>query len=918
MEPERYARVRALFDAVSAEDPTTRAAWLRSREDDAGIVDQVLELLGASERHDTEQMARPLRAALDAAAVGIKPGDRLGVWRVVREIAEGGMGAVFLVARDDGHFTQTAALKFIKGTPRADALAYFARERQLLANLAHPQIARLLDGGATAEGRPYLVMEYIEGVPIDQYCRDHALVTKDILALFVSACDAVAFAHRQLVVHCDLKPSNLLVTTEGRPMLLDFGIAQLADRVAVDAATALDPDTAQAIAYTPRYASPEQRRGERLTTASDVFSLGTVLQELLQAAPDHAPAARELPAVLAKAGQPDVAQRYPSVEALCADIARFLEQRPVLAMPASRSYRLRKFARRRWPWLLAAASFALTVAAFTTRVVIESQRALAAEQAALAERDRAVRAEADARASEAAALQVSEFLTSVFDSANPDAETGTVPTAVLLDQALHRVETDLADKPATQAQMYAALAAVQYTIEQAERGRESFARAIAIERTLNRPLVLAQMLSDSAMWKLGHFSGKDALAEAREALHLVEQHAPEDSTLRMDVTNAAASVIGDAASRAEASLLFERAVATTRRLEPDSERLSNVLGASGWNQRALGNYDAAIALMRESAELDLRHGNNRDDDYLSGLETLAGTLALARRFGESEDMFQRVIRMRRDAGRLETKYGAWSLAEYARMLSNAGRAIEALPIFTQVFAIGARKMADDGPALAVWRNNYAIAAERAGDFAAAEQAFLTSVALSEGVWGHDTPFVAGILLNHARMRMQAGRVAEAGDMLARSRSIYLQHTHGEEGEALLATRIEYARWLLARGQGDAAEAELALLRPQHARLNAEQMARLDHTEALLLAARGQIDAALPHLQTAEMALRAVLGADDVRSWLIMLERAELLLSSARPQEAAAIANEVLARVRAKLVPQSPLLARMRKIGARPQ
>lgn len=913
MKPERYQRIRALFDAVVVLDAAARRAYLQAQENDSTVIAEVLALLGADARHDTEQMARPLRRAMSEAAATIKPGDRLGVWRVAREIAEGGMGAVFLVERDDGHFHQTAALKFIKGAPRAAALEHFARERQLLANLAHPQIARLLDGGATTEGRPYLVMEYIDGVPIDQYCSAQALTLNAILALFVSACDAVAFAHRQLVVHCDIKPSNLLVNTDGRPVLLDFGIAQMMDRVVVDGATTTDADTAAAIAYTPRYASPEQRRGERLTTASDVFSLGTVLRELLTQSPQSGAIDRELQALLAKASHVDARQRYVSVDALCADIGRYRHHQALHAMPSTRAYRLHKFARRRWAWLLAATSSLLIVVAFTSKVLVESQRAHAAEQVALAERDRAVRAEADARASEASALEVSEFLISVFDGANPDADTGTVPTAMLLDQALQRVEQDLVDQPATQAQLYATLGAVQYTIEQAERGRESFERAIAIERTQNRPLVLAQMLNDSAMWKIGHFDGADAVVEAREALDLVQKYAAEDSTLRLDILSATASAIGNGADRTEASALFERAVATARRIAPDSERLSDVLGASGWNQRALGHYDAAIALMRESAELDLRHGSKLDDDYFSGLETLAGTLALARRFDESEQIFRQVIASRRADGRLETKYGAWTLAEYARMLSKAGRPLEALPLFAQVFAIGERKLADDGPTLAVWRNNYAGAAERAGDFASAEDSYQTAITLAEGVWGRDDPYVAGIVLNQARMYLQLGRLDEAGKGLAQCRAIYLPISAPDDA-ALLATRIEYARWLSMSKRSDAAQAELALVRPHRAAMSAELAARLDHSEALWLAQRGDVAAALDALQKAEAATRAAVGDDDPRGWLIGLDRAELLHAHRRAPEAALIAKQILAIVSAKLVPNSLLLTRLRRLA----
>jgi eukaryotic-like serine/threonine-protein kinase len=538
MDAERYARLRALFDAVAELSVAERNAYLSAHDTDAILAREVLELIEQSERRNMEQLQRPLHSALTAVSIEVKPGDRFGVWRVERALAEGGMGAVYLVARHDGHYQQTAALKFIKGCARAEAIAYFARERQLLASLAHPQIARLLDGGANADGRPYLVMEYVDGVAIDQYCRAQKLDVDAVLELFVSACAAVAFAHRQLVVHCDLKPSNLLVTKDGRPILLDFGIAQLTHRVGADDTLTVDAETAQAIAYTPRYASPEQRRGEGVTTASDVYSLGIVLRELLAIAlPDGDPG-QELQSLIAKATHAHATQRYVSVDAMCADIFCYQQQRPLSAMPAAPSYRLRKLLRRRWPVLLAAATFAVTVVVFTGKVMIESQRAMLesarakrAEQLAVNERDVANTERDRASRAEASAQRVNAFLGSVLSSVDPDNARNMDRSLMqsVLSQAAAKAETELHDRPRELREIATVIADSYYSISdfaqavrhyelaQANLNREETRSANGIEtiqllqKHANALIELGQLDAAGAMLERG-------LAQASEQL----------------------------------------------------------------------------------------------------------------------------------------------------------------------------------------------------------------------------------------------------------------------------------------------------------------------------------------------------------------------------------------------------------------
>jgi serine/threonine-protein kinase len=400
--PERFASVRSCFEAVAELPPDERVGRLHKLTADAEVIAEVLALCDAGAGNT--RMSISIGAAL-ASAVNQPPapGDTLGIWRIEREIGQGGMGSVFLAERDDGHFRQRAAVKFLRGLPHAESLALFTRERQLLATLTHPNIGRLLDGGATRQGRPYLVMEYVEGAHIDEHCRREQLGVRAILVLFLTVCNAVASAHRQLVIHCDLKPSNLLVDGHGRPVLLDFGIARLAGRVGAEGDGGGAEGTAPA--FTPGYASPEQRSHGAVSTASDVYSLGVLLGELLESAADRrrypALSLRELAAIVRCATREDPAERYATVDALTADIRRFLDRQPLQALQSEPGYGLRKGLTRRWPVLAAVAVFMLTVAALTTKLVIESRRAQAAEQTALRERDRA-------RAAETAILRCDE------------------------------------------------------------------------------------------------------------------------------------------------------------------------------------------------------------------------------------------------------------------------------------------------------------------------------------------------------------------------------------------------------------------------------------------------------------------------------------------------------------------------------
>ncbi len=416
MTPERWQEIKTLLAAALERPVGERAKFLDGAcNSNASLRDEVQSLLAheqCDDEFESDALSRELRRenllsseSTDLLRPLLQADGRIGPYRIVREIARGGMGAVYLAERADDQYRRQVAIKLIRGDMDSEfVLRRFRNERQILAALDHPNIARLFDGGTTSDGRPYLVMEHVEGLPINTYCDQHELNVKERLELFQQACAAIHYAHQRQVIHRDIKPSNILVTKEGVPKLLDFGIAKvLAPELA---AQTLDPTLTGLHLMTPAYASPEQVKGEPITAASDVYSLGVLLYELLTGhkpyrvrsqlalaqavveeeptrpstavslteeirglngsepawvTPDSVSKVRQatpeklrkrlradLDNILLMALRKDPKRRYASVEDFSADIRAHLENRPVKARKDSLVYRANKFIRRKY------------------------------------------------------------------------------------------------------------------------------------------------------------------------------------------------------------------------------------------------------------------------------------------------------------------------------------------------------------------------------------------------------------------------------------------------------------------------------------------------------------------------------------------------------------------------------------------
>ena len=430
-----WFRIQNLFLEAAAMSHQDRVAFLeRECLDEPDVRAEVETLLVADTDDDSSLRAaieEEVRMLFDESSLA---STRLGPYRLLKEIGWGGMGSVYLAERDDDQFRKRVAVKFVRrGMDSAEVLGRFRHERQILADLEHSYIARLIDGGTTPDGVPFFVMEYVEGQRIDLYQRDNHLDLTSTLLLFIRVCEAVSYAHRSLVIHRDLKPGNILVTAEGVPKLLDFGVAKLLGSNPSSGTTLTSYPIGP---LTPEYASPEQVRGLSLTTATDVYSLGAILYELLTgqrachietqtpAEIERAICEREVPRpsgvahasfghridadldnIVMMAMHKDRERRYPSVEQLADDLTRYLEGRPVRARQDSLGYRTRMFIRRHRLSIAAAALVVMSLIVGATVAITQARRAEAARQVAEAQRRTAererTRAESEAQKAEA-------------------------------------------------------------------------------------------------------------------------------------------------------------------------------------------------------------------------------------------------------------------------------------------------------------------------------------------------------------------------------------------------------------------------------------------------------------------------------------------------------------------------------------
>ncbi|MEM9665538.1 MAG: serine/threonine-protein kinase, partial [Bacteroidota bacterium] len=652
MATHAWSQVRDLFEAALDRTPDTRMAFLdEACANDPDLRREVESLLEAHEEDEAFLAAPaltvgafPQRPALQDSlrqGPGVGPeaflGTHIGPYHLDRLLGTGGMGAVFLAHRDQADFEQTVAIKLVRDPLASEHLLQrFRHERRLLARLTHPHIARLLSGGLTDDGLPYLVMEYVDGLSLTEYVRTHNLPMHERLALFEVICEAVQAAHQALIVHRDLKPSNILVSADGTVKLLDFGIAKLLDETEVDAASGAGdvPITRTgARAMTPAYAAPEQVRGETITTATDVYALGILLYELLadqrpydlhgkspleidrlvceeappmpsQAAPTDRRAALEgdLDTIVGKALAKEPARRYGTAAALADDLRRHRTGLPVEARPDTVGYRVSRFVRRHRLGVAAAAAVAVLVVSLG--VVSTVFAVTTARQAEEVERQ-ATKAE-----------RINEFLSDMLESADPEQAGYDVTVLEVVRSAVTEVDTLAQTEPEVAVSLYYTLGVTYNGLGRFDTSRVLLERGLDLAVAHYGDSVHADVqLLTSSLSDVARQQGRldDALTLQRQALDLLRRLLDGEVSAGLGIALGNYGVtLWDLGRYEEAEQYLQEALAVDEEvLGPDHLSVAIGHGYLGVLYQSMGRYDDALAMHQE--EMALLRANAPDD-----------------------------------------------------------------------------------------------------------------------------------------------------------------------------------------------------------------------------------------------------------------------------------------------------------------
>jgi tetratricopeptide (TPR) repeat protein len=892
MDPERWRRVKALFHEALERPAADREPFLAAAcADDPALHEHLRQLLAAHEETSDRLEGGALQAALPAlydelhaAAEGL----RIGPYRVIEELGRGGMGTVYLAARDDGAFEQQVAVKLIKrGMDTDEIVRRFVHERQILASLVHPHIARLLDGGTTDDGRPYFVMEHIDGQPVTAFAEQEGMGVEARLRLFLEIAAAVQFAHQSLVVHRDLKPANILVGRDGAPKLLDFGIAKLLGAGLPGARTQWTALDAQPL--TPDYASPEQLGGRPVTTATDVYGLGLLLYELLLGVTPAAarrelgpgaggrPASQvaralskargnpargelerlarrlrgDLDTILGKALAADPAHRYGTVAELAEDLGRHLSHRPVKARRPTVAYRLGRTVMRH----RLASAFVLSLVAFSAAV---TWQALAQERLRL-------RAEATSR-----------FLVALFKAADPEENRGeeiTVREALATGAKLLQGEPtrtpwlarqlgDLTHEPGTRAELLETIGEVQFNLGLDE-----------AERSLRKALEIRSRQA-----------GREARLETARIRNLLgDLYRERDDYAR--------------SRRLYQAALDTREELLGRRSLPAAESL-NGLGLVAYETE---DWKAAEALFLEALAVR-KQAPAAGEGRLGYAETLnnLGLLAIdqgrlpqaARYLEEALAAYRRLLG--EDHPRSVRVLGNVAVVSFLR-----GDYARAAALYGKVLEIRRRVLGPDHPDLARTWSTLGAIEEKLGRWPAAEASVRQALALRERLSLTADADYAEALASLAGIVAERGELAEAARLYGRSLELY-RRLLGDESTDVAMVLNGTAAVELARGEIETADRTvrraLAIRRraygPGH-----EATARSLHLLARVLAAAGRPEDAEAAFREALAVRRQKLGPAHSDTAESLVDLGGFLLGRGRPGEALPLLEEGLGALR---------------------
>lgn len=889
-ETQRWRRARDVFLALMDQPPEERSRLLDAVEDDA--LRPAVEALLAADKATGGLLDRPLAVDLEPGPAELPlplaaplveplhPGMVLGAYRVVRELGRGGSGSVYVAERTDGAFEQRVAIKVLHGAFDAEALDRFRRERQILASLEHPNIARLIDGGSTPDGRPYVVLEFVDGAPITEHCNRHRLSVRERLKLLLEVCDAVAVSHRNLVVHRDLKPSNVLVTTSGDVKLLDFGIAKLLE------GSALLTDGPQPRTrgrwLSPGYASPEQVLGQAISTASDVYSLGVLIYEVLTdrrppsvlpvdlerlpshaepvppsvmvgassdaASPDAVAADRsctaaqlvrqlrgDLDSITLRALRLEPSRRYGSAERLADDLLRFLEGRTVAARRASVPYRVGKFARRHARWVATAGALAFLVLSFAVAAGLQSIRLARERDVARLERQKAE--------------SVSAMLVELFELMDPlSGDRHVEGRKTVLDRGTERVLDRFDDQPRLRASLMTEIAGIYRRLAFYPEAEDLLRQAMESRRqgSGDDAPALADTLEE--LGRVLRESGGDGARELLgEALLIRRQHFGNDHLAVASALASLATVLRQDSAFVEAEALLREAVAIDERsgyaeMVAAAERLTElavVIGAQSRRDEARPLFERALAMAQ--AQLGTRHLVVADILNKTGvIDMNAGHPA------EAEAPLREALDIRLDLLGPDHPMVAAGYNNLAGILTYRGRYADAEPLFRRALALDLERLGERHGWTAQDRYNLGLALWNLGRLEESEDQLRKSLDVRREVFGSEHQDVQTTLMQLAIVVGDGGRTEEAEALLQEALALLEARPENElwrQGDALVAmARVALSAGRMATAR-QRAEQALSIFDRQLFEPDAWLRARAQSILGTTLAASGEVERA---------------------------------------------------------------------------
>ncbi len=827
--PTRLQQVRALFEAVLEASPDDVDAFLRDRApDDTALRAEVQAVLAAHFRTGATLQSPISEEALAAAGERADwTGTRVGPYEVLRRIGMGGMGAVYEAVRADDQYEKRVAIKSLRRSIESDlALRRFRYERQILANLNHPNIAGLLDGGVTEEGQPYFVMEFVDGQPITQWCAEQRLDIRQRLVLFMQVCAAVQHAHQNLVVHRDLKPGNILVTPDGTVKLLDFGIAKLLREE--EGSDQLPATQGGARVFTPDYASPEQVRGLPVRTASDVYALGVVLFELLtgrrpfdlqgkllaelerivcgepppppssaitpatwqamgirSASRARARLEGDLDAIILTALRKEPERRYGSAEQLARDLGAYLDGMPVTARREGLGYRVTKFIQRRRVEVVAGTAVVL---ALVGGIITTTNQARTAE------------------AARARATAIRDFLTSMLGAADPGALGRDVTVREVLDSAAARADT-LAAEPGLGAEIREVIGDTYLGLGEYQSAIAQYDSAMVLRKRISpdgdyETGVLYTKLSGA--WEfVGEYQRADSLIQLADTL--ISRTAERDDPSIASVLDSRARLQEELGNLVPAEQLHRQALAWRKREIPDDHEslaysYNNLAVALG----GLGRVSDAESLQVLAVDEAKRAFGPEHPLVAAAMGQLAFTMELLGRDRAADSLYSIVIDMRRRLLGPEHPDYAWSLMNSAQLQIRLGNWRKAAREAREILGLRGRSLPDAHPAVATAMQIFGLAMGQLDSLDLEERYLKESLALRrrtlpEGHWLIAS--AESVLGDHYT---RAGQFGEAERLLLRSEK-HLLELRGADSPQVLDAMARLARLYDAMGRPEEAQ-----------------------------------------------------------------------------------------------------------------